>query len=127
MSVPRVEEFVLAPNPAEVRRVRDAVRRLCRDVGVDDETRETAVLLASETATNAVLHGRSDFHVVISVTAKALRVEIADDNSRHPQAASPDDRALDGRGVAILQMLATAWGVRDNDTGKTVWFELATS
>ncbi len=117
---------MLAPDPAEVRRVRHAVRRVCRDVGLDDDTCETAVLLASETATNAVLHGRSDARVVISATAQTLRVEIADDNSRHPKAAPPDIDALDGRGVAILQMLATAWGVRDNDTGKTVWFELAT-
>ena len=71
------------------------------------------------------MHGRSEARLAVSFAADSVLVEVADDNSRHPMAVDNDDAALDGRGLTILNMLATHWGVRDEALGKTVWFRVS--
>jgi hypothetical protein len=65
--------------------------------------------------------------VGISLHDGLLRVEVSDDNSRHPELRLTDDRTLDGRGMHIVALLAVRWGVTDERLGKTVWFELASA
>jgi anti-sigma regulatory factor (Ser/Thr protein kinase) len=105
-----------------------AARRLllrsCRDAGVDGDPAEAAELLVSEVVTNAVLHGRSDVRLAVVLAPGVLRVEVGDDNSRRPWVQAADPAALDGRGLAILDAVASRWGVQDAALGKVVWFEL---
>lgn len=135
----RAEPVVLdlEPHPAAVARARAFVTERCRAAGVTADDCDTVVLLASEVVTNAVLHGRSVARLTTTVTtatpgtgagapAATVRVEVSDDNSRHPIAPGADPDALDGRGIAIVDLLSTAWGTRDEPLGKTVWFELRT-
>lgn len=83
-------------------------------------------LLVSELATNAVLHARSEFSVAVSAGAGWVRVEVSDGNSRVPVLASVPPDAYSGRGLLLLQSLATSWGVdQRRQDGKTVWFEVA--
>ncbi len=99
----------------------------CDAAGVDGDTCETVVLLTSETVTNAFTHGRSEARLAVTATASGVLSEVGDDNSRHPQPAEQDVDALDGRGMAILDiMLAARWGVRDDRYGKILWFEFET-
>lgn len=116
--------LVLAPDAAAVRSARAFVRRCCQAGGLDDDACDTAVLLTSETVTNAFTHGRSEARLAVTADPERVLVEVADDNSRHPRAAEPDADALDGRGINILTMLASRWGVQDDPYGKTVWFEV---
>ncbi len=106
---------------------RRAVAKACHLGGVEGERCENAQLATSELVTNAVVHGRSRVLLTCLVDAVTLsvRVEVGDDNSRHPQVQPRDDGALDGRGLFIVDLLATRWGVRDTASGKLVWFELA--
>ena len=83
---------------------------------------DTAVLLASELITNAVLHGRSEVELTVEITGVAVKVSAADMNSRMPVLQSADELALDGRGIAIINLLASSWGVVTTEAGKTVWF-----
>ena len=57
-------------------------------------------------------------------TPALVHVEVGDDNARHPTRSEHNDAALDGRGMDILGILASAWGVRDDAAGKVVWFEV---
>lgn len=116
--------LVLAPDPAAVRHARQLVREVCRAAGVDDDTRDSAVLLTSETVTNAFTHGRSEARLLVEAGPGVVVVQVGDDNSRHPSPAARDPEALDGRGLEIVQLVAARWGVRDDDYGKTVWFEV---
>lgn len=118
--------LVLHQDLAEVRHARAFVRAHCDRLGFDEETCEAAVLLTSEAVTNALIHGRSEARIQITALPGRLHVEVADDNSRHPQRLDQDADALDGRGIAIVAQLAARWGVRDDPYGKTVWFEVAT-
>lgn len=116
--------LVLPWDLSAVAQARVFVQAVCRAVGVADDAGELAVLLTSETVTNAFIHGRSSARLSVRAAGSRVRVEVSDDNSRHPQPVEPDDQALDGRGLAILDMLAAGWGVHDEPVGKTVWFEV---
>ncbi len=67
------------------------------------------MLLACETVTNAFNHGRSDARVMGVGLPGVLRVEVADDNSRHPELRAQDPDALDGR-LSIVALLAARSG-----------------
>ena len=121
---PQAPVLVLAPHPAAVGSARAFVERHCRALGLSPDACDTAVLLTSETVTNAFIHGRSEARIRVSRQAGRLLVEVADDNSRHPQPTAQDADALDGRGLAIVELLAARWGVFDDPYGKTVWFEV---
>ena len=116
--------LVLPPDPAAVRTARAFVRARCRAAGVADDVRDVAVLLASECVTNAFMHGRSEARLSVTVDADRVLVEVGADNSRHPAAVLPDADALDGRGLALVASLASAWGTRDQAYGKVIWFEV---
>ena len=106
-----------------------AARRLvvaeCRTAGLGRAATETAELLTSEVVTNAVLHGRSDVRLRVRASPCRVRVDVGDDNSRRPVRVRADPGALDGRGLTIVDLLATAWGVEEAVIGKAVWFEVA--
>lgn len=97
----------------------------CRSGGVDQDATDSAELLVSEVVTNAVIHGRSEVSLRVSATSGLVRVEVGDDNSRRPARASFDPGALDGRGMTIVELMASRWGVEPGVVGKVVWFELA--
>jgi PAS domain S-box-containing protein len=84
----------------------------------------TAQLLVSELVTNAVLHGSSEIEFQLRRGRDALWVEVGDRNPNPPQLrqARPDDEG--GRGIALVQELAAAWGTRPTPAGKVVWLRL---
>ncbi|SDQ89311.1 ATP-binding protein [Quadrisphaera sp. DSM 44207] len=106
-------------------RARRLLAEECRAAGVRGDAADSAELLVSEVVTNAVIHGRSEVRLSVCASPRCLRVEVGDDNSRRPRVQELDAAALDGRGLAIVDMVATRWGVADDDLGKVVWFELA--
>lgn len=116
--------LVLLPDVASVRAARAAVDEHCRQLGLEADRCHNAALMVSELVTNAFLHGRSEARILVMGSGSGLRVEVADDNSRHPLPVNQDDAALDGRGLLIVDALSTDWGVRDEAIGKTVWFEV---
>ena len=90
---------------------------------------ETVELLVSEVVTNAVGHARTGGEMVLMHRHGALRVEVSDTGggSVAPRHARPED--VTGRGMAIVEALASRWGVLDDEqradhVAKTVWFEL---
>ena len=118
--------MVLAPQAAAVRQARSLVKETCTAAGTDQLTCDAAVLLTSETVTNAFVHGRSEARLEVTALPGSVYVEVGDDNSRHPTNQPRDEDALDGRGLEIIRMLAARWGVRDETFGKIVWFEVRT-
>lgn len=89
-------------------------------------TLETAALLTSELATNAILHAAPPVHLRAEITDVLVRVEMHDGGSRTlpaPRTARTIDRG--GRGLAIVDDLASRWGTERTDAGSFVWFELS--
>ena len=116
--------------PADLQSVRVArrfVQARCVSLGLSDDRRDDALLLASELVTNAVLHGRSEVCVEVTPRGGGVRIAVLDENSRHPVPVPEDPNALDGRGLALVDALAESWGVEERPMGKAVWFELRRS
>jgi two-component sensor histidine kinase len=93
---------------------------------LDRDMTETALLLVSELATNAIRHGAPPVRLSLRLNADRLRVEVADSSSALPRLAQPGSDQPGGRGLQIVQQLAARWGsqVSGSRLGKTVWFEL---
>lgn len=82
-------------------------------------------LLVTELVTNAVIHAASDAEVAVVLTPTALRVEVADRGGGDPTRKDAADFDTSGRGMALVDTLATSWGVLPRaDGGKVIWFEL---
>ena len=117
--------LTLAPAPRAVRVARGFVQACCQAGGLEGDAVETAVLLTSETVTNAFLHGRSDARLAVTVSTEAILIQVGDDDSRVPAVVEQHPDAVSGRGLMILESLAARWGIGDDAQGKVVWFEVA--
>lgn len=107
-----------------VRAARRLVAQACHDAATGPECASTAALLTSELVTNALLHGTGRVRLGIDAGEQLVRIEVGDDDPRHPCAPTQRDGAESGRGLLILDELAASWGVCDSPPGKVVWFEL---
>jgi len=113
----------LLPAPESVRTARDRLRELL-DSWATEEKRQTVVLLLSEVVTNAVRHAPGIVHITVTLLGDRVHARVRDENPRTPQLCAPDE--IGGRGIQLLQRLATRWGVEQHPgDGKTVWFEVA--
>jgi anti-sigma regulatory factor (Ser/Thr protein kinase) len=113
----------LVPEPRAARAAREFVDEHVRRY-VTDDTADVAVLLTSELVTNVVVHARTPMRLHVDVTDRGIRVAVADEVPRPPTERSNHEARLTGRGINLVNTLATQWGVDPCPTGKTVWFEL---
>ncbi len=110
-----------ASSVGETRRfVRDALA----ETDAPEDVVDSAVLLISELATNVTLHARTDLRVTVRFEDNRLWAEVKDWNSRMPQPCLAPADATTGRGLALVEAIATRWGAQRDNEGKTVWFLL---
>ena len=125
-----------AAEPASVPVVRRFVTGQLSDWG-QRELRDDAELCVSELAANAATHTDStSIEVAVAALERGVRISVADDtqtgiDSVAPRRAFPagppvllDDEHTEGRGLAIVSLLASDWGVEPTTHGKRVWVEL---
>ena len=93
-------------------------------VGYDESDVRPAVLVAGELSANAILHARTDFEVRLLLRHTCLRIEVFDLDPRLPVAAFVPDDAARGRGLFLVQTVASCWGVETQGEGRVVWAEL---
>jgi serine phosphatase RsbU (regulator of sigma subunit)/anti-sigma regulatory factor (Ser/Thr protein kinase) len=128
--------------PAEPIRVSEA-RRLAQHTfaswGMDPAQADLACLLVSEVVTNVVLHAatspssrgesmpasaRREFTLRLRRGEAAIWVEVFDRDLRLPRLRSAGENDEGGRGLYLIDQLATRWGSRPTQDGKAVWFEM---
>lgn len=115
-----------ATYPAEPRSVgaaRAAVQQSCQRWGYG-RLCDDAKLIVSELVCNAVRHAGTDIGLTLITRREGLRMEVSDGSTRPIRAriAGPSDEG--GRGLALVDALASHHGVRRSAIGKTVWAEL---
>lgn len=117
-----VSSAVLPPAPGACRVARRLVRAACGREAASDAI-DTAELVVSELAGNAVRHARSTFRAEVSFSNGSLRLAVTD--------ARPLPEGWDGfpisreHGLGLVAAVAEDWAVEPLDDGKVVWAELA--
>lgn len=90
-----------------------------------DTVRDTIALMVSELASNCIRHADTGFEITVIETDGAIRIEASDYGGGEPRMRTPGPTDPDGRGLQIVDMLASSWGFeRLRRGGKTVWFTL---
>lgn len=91
---------------------------------------DDAVLLTNELCENAVQHAGTEFELDITASDAELTVRVIDHGTtamelRPAKPAVPTEPAATrGRGLLLVDLLATAWGTRHDVDGHGVWFTL---
>ncbi|MEW2081613.1 ATP-binding protein [Streptomyces sp. NPDC005283] len=90
---------------------------------------DSAAVIVAELTANAVTHARvpgRDFELRLTLAPKTLRIEVSDARAdREPDPRPPTPDLETGRGLLLVDAVATTWGATDRVVGKTVWAELA--
>ncbi|WP_028936903.1 SpoIIE family protein phosphatase [Pseudonocardia spinosispora] len=126
----------LPPNAASSGRARAMLRREMSNASLsadgDDELADTVLLLASELCDNATLHAGTEFEVELSIRPDEIMVAVTDHGAGplelHLSRPRPKfgRAASHGRGLMLVEQLATSWGTRhDRDGTHRIWFSIA--
>lgn len=121
-----LRSLAVTADPESIRLVREFVRDCCAAWGLEEST-DTAVLVASELATNAVRYARTP--VIVWLGHRSDRIVLSVEDASHESATVRSPGAMDegGRGLVLVDALAQQWGERDLAGGKLVWAEIATA
>ena len=117
-----VNRLQLPPEPTSAGIAR---RFVASSLLAGSEVADLAVLLVSELASNAVLHARTPFELIVDDDGRRLRVEVHDDSPTLPTLKDYVAESITGRGLHMVATTADNWGFEAMDRGKCVWFELA--
>lgn len=83
------------------------------------------MLLANELVTNAILHAGTGLRLRLEVRGDLLHIAVRDHSPRLVRVIAPDPQAPGGRGLWLVEQLASAWGMHAYpDGGKVVWCTL---
>ena len=108
------------PDAAAVHTARRYVRDCLASQGLASFTAE---MIVSELMANVIRHAGSPVTVSVHV-GHSIRIEVHDDSRALPSIMEADEDAECGRGLAIVDALASRWGVRPTEAGKCVWVEM---
>jgi anti-sigma regulatory factor (Ser/Thr protein kinase)/GAF domain-containing protein len=93
--------------------------------------RDELELLVSEVVTNALIHADSEVYVQLREYPGHIRIEVRDTDPHPPVPTwilaaeeAENQEAESGRGLLIVDAVASAWGSAPAGRGKTTWFEL---
>jgi anti-sigma regulatory factor (Ser/Thr protein kinase) len=122
-----IGSITIAGRPDQVRAARRFVAKV---LGEAEPAADIAVLLVSETVTNAVLHSNSrrpGGTVTITAVdiAGGVRIEVSDDGSQESAPVVKGDGCVSGgHGLSLVERLAGQWGYVRDEFSTTVWFWL---
>lgn len=118
-------------HPACVARARTELRTALEGWGLAPLT-DAASLVLSELLTNAGRHavvspGREiETRFLLDERGRGIRIEVHDASSVPPRMADPDQDAVGGLGLCLVDAVADAWGFGERvGPGKVVWAECA--
>jgi anti-sigma regulatory factor (Ser/Thr protein kinase) len=114
--------YELPSRPSSAR----LARRLARGAmgGCAEPLVETAELLITELISNAVRHASSPPVMRIDVDSGTVRIAVSDESTKTPDVRHADPEDEGGRGLLLVESLATSWGWTRTTGGKQIWFTL---
>jgi hypothetical protein len=119
-------DFAAEPNaPGATRRfVHEVLQQWCQ---ADEELVNDAAFVASELATNAVVHAGTAFCVGIRIlpAEQLIRLSVRDASPLMSTAGDSSPVARTSWGLRLVADLASCWGVETTSDAKVVWAEFA--
>jgi anti-sigma regulatory factor (Ser/Thr protein kinase) len=115
----------LPANPSAASCARAIAQAVVRAWGFPDLV-ENAQLLVSELFTNALQHapGSATIGLLIDTRADGVRLGLADGSALRPEVRALTTDRPSGRGLVLVQALASRWGAEEHEDGKVVWVDL---
>jgi anti-sigma regulatory factor (Ser/Thr protein kinase) len=124
---PRTASAITLPHAAGAAGVARAYLRRQANL-IHPPTLQDALILTSELVTNAIRHGRPAVTLAVHLEPSALTVVVTDTGPERPPLVPrrPHPDSSTGRGLVIVDALATRWGITPQPAspGKAVWFAL---
>lgn len=115
----------MTAEPSAVSEVRRYTTRFLTEWRIGDEEVQSAELIMSELATNAInATPGQPFGIHLSVIADRPLLEVWDSSEDDPEQQDPDAGNEHGRGLMIVAALAKEWGRRPAMHGKYIWAKL---
>jgi anti-anti-sigma regulatory factor/anti-sigma regulatory factor (Ser/Thr protein kinase) len=122
------DELALAPTttaPAAARAYVHDLLDYWRSALSGQAAIDQAELLADELVTNAVLHARTPLRLLLELRGDLLHISVQDQSPRLLRLVPHDLESEGGRGLRLVEELATSWGAHSRpDGGKAVWCTL---
>ncbi|MCU1400039.1 MAG: response regulator receiver [Acidimicrobiales bacterium] len=85
---------------------------------------DDVALLVSELVSNAVVHASSRPRLEVRIGRSQVRVEVRDESPEQALPRTPDLETPGGRGLLLIETLASRWGTDRDVDAKRVWFEI---
>jgi serine phosphatase RsbU (regulator of sigma subunit)/anti-sigma regulatory factor (Ser/Thr protein kinase) len=118
-----VARLELPPTEQAAALARHFVRDALVEIGASNIL-DAAALLTSELVANALMHGAPPLSVEVLAVDSGVRVAVSDAHPDLPNLRGTVSDDEHGRGLLLVEALASAWGVDANPPGKAVWFQL---
>lgn len=115
-----------APDAASVPMARRFVRGVLVERG-REEWLDEAQLAVSELTTNAMIHAHSPFEVIVQVLDHGVYIQVWDDEPVLPARRRSDEDSTTGRGLELVQAVASCFGFQVVGPTKVVWVCLGMS
>jgi histidine kinase-like protein len=113
--------LTLEPVVGAARRSREVITEACDRWDRSDLT-GSACIVATEMVNNVVAHARTSMVVLLAVRNGGLAVAVRDESERVPSfTGAPSPNAYGGRGMLLIDSVATRWGNLPLSHGKVVW------
>ena len=119
--------FRLDPVPEAAGRARRSARTMLNDWRLGHLV-EDVDLVVSELVTNALLHSgdgpagaAEPFRLELDLSEGRLTCRVVDSSPLPPTPEEATETAESGRGLILVEALATEWGWQDLPDGKAVW------
>ncbi|MFL6106615.1 MAG: response regulator [Marmoricola sp.] len=115
----------IPPERAAIREARRMTLGLLQRWGLT-QLYDSAALIVTELVTNAIEHAGTSCAVSMTRSQHGVRIEVRDHGPGTPAPQAVDEDSERGRGLRIISVLSTAWGIENEGSSKTVWAELST-
>jgi anti-sigma regulatory factor (Ser/Thr protein kinase) len=120
---------VLLLLPATAAAAAAARRLVTRSLGrwhLADRT-DDVLIITTELVENVIKHTNAGGQLRLCLHQGRLLIEVTDYSTVLPHVREVDSNGFGGRGLRMVQTVATRWGARPSGSGKVVWAELATT
>jgi serine phosphatase RsbU (regulator of sigma subunit)/anti-sigma regulatory factor (Ser/Thr protein kinase) len=115
----------LPAQPGSVHLARRFARQLLETWDIPPAVLTSAELVVSELVTNAARHSEDALDIALERRPRLLRIAVTDTSHRMPvEAPAPvEEAATSGRGLLLVESIASRWGVDSSGLSKRVWAE----